>query len=177
MVDYLQWLSDNNTMLHYRLQHKVEHSWEKSVNQYWQYQPFRSLRDKLDRSQKHYISRRFHIRPVVWWKRVAIFSLSVANPAAFLPLQNVVARPSGNGIFAATPTERITHYTLLRKVVCKKGRCPLLIPPQETAVRYHLTERVPPFLVISPPGFIVTGKVSMSCGFISLTMGNSSFPF
>ena len=38
MVDYLQWLSDNNTMLRYRRQHKVEHSWEKSVNQYWQYQ-------------------------------------------------------------------------------------------------------------------------------------------
>ena len=26
MVDYLQWLSDNNTMLRYRRQHKVEHS-------------------------------------------------------------------------------------------------------------------------------------------------------
>jgi site-specific DNA recombinase len=66
---------------------------------------------------------------------------------------------NGNGIFAATPTERITHYTLLRKVVCKKGRCPLLIPPQETAIHYPFTRRVPPFLVISPPGCIATGVV------------------
>ena len=91
-------------------------------------------------------------------------------PPAFLPLQNAVACPSGNGIFAATPTERITHYTLLRKVVCKKGHCPLLIPPQETAIRYPLTGRVSPFLVISPLSCIATGKVSVSCGFISLTM-------
>ncbi|MCC3382881.1 hypothetical protein D4758_02910 [Enterocloster citroniae] len=59
---------------------------------------------------------------------------------------------------------------MLRKVVCKKGRCPLLIPPQETAIRHLLTRRVPPFLVISPPGCIATGKVSVSCGYISLTM-------
>ena len=98
-------------------------------------------------------------------------------PSAFLPLQNAIARPGGNSIFAATPTERITHYTLLRKVVCKKGHCPLLIPPQETAIHNPFTGRVPPFLVISPPGCIATGKVSVSCGFISLTMGNSCLPF
>nr|DAP05666.1 MAG TPA: hypothetical protein [Caudoviricetes sp.] len=34
MVDYLRWLSGNNTILHYKRQHKVEHPCEKSVNQY-----------------------------------------------------------------------------------------------------------------------------------------------
>ena len=37
--------------------------------------------------------------------------------------------PGGNPIFAATPTERITHYTLLRKVVCQRGT---LWKPQTT---------------------------------------------
>ena len=35
--------------------------------------------------------------------------------------QPALALPGGNGIFTATPTERITHYTLLRKVVCQMG--------------------------------------------------------
>jgi hypothetical protein len=30
----LRWLSGNNTILHYKRQHKVEHPCEKSVNQY-----------------------------------------------------------------------------------------------------------------------------------------------
>ena len=51
-------------------------------------------------------------------------------------------------------TERITHYTLLRKVVCQMGRCPLWKPPQEKAVRYPSTGRIPPFLVIQPSGCI-----------------------
>ena len=55
---------------------------------------------------------------------------------------------------AATPTERITHYTLLRKVVCQMGRCPLWKPSQEKAVRYPSTGRIPPFLVIQPFGCI-----------------------
>ena len=36
----------------------------------------------------------------------------------FPAASNALALPDGNGIFTATPTERITHYTLLRKVVC-----------------------------------------------------------
>ena len=39
--------------------------------------------------------------------------------------------PGGNGIFTATPAERITHYTLLRKVVCQMGA----LPPLETPTR------------------------------------------
>lgn len=44
----------------------------------------------------------------------------------FPAASNVLALPGGNPIFAATQTERITHYTLLRKVVCQ--RVPLWKP-------------------------------------------------
>jgi len=46
----------------------------------------------------------------------------------FPAASNALALPGGNGIFTATPTERITHYTLLRKVVCQMGA----LPPLET---------------------------------------------
>ena len=54
---------------------------------------------------------------------------------------------------SATPAG-ITHYTLLRKVVCQMGLCPLWKPPQEKAIRYPSTGRIPPFLVIQPSGCI-----------------------
>nr|AYM48677.1 hypothetical protein [uncultured Dialister sp.] len=46
----------------------------------------------------------------------------------FPAASNALALPGGNGIFTATPAERITHYTLLRKVVCQMGA----LPPLET---------------------------------------------
>ena len=55
---------------------------------------------------------------------------------------------------SATPAG-ITHYTLLRKVVCQMGALPpLWKPPHEKAVRYPSTGRIPPFLVIQPSGCI-----------------------
>ena len=39
--------------------------------------------------------------------------------------------PGGNGIFTATPTERITHYTLQAKS-CAKGQAPLETPDNKT---------------------------------------------
>ena len=50
----------------------------------------------------------------------------------FPAASNAVALPGGNGIFTATLTERITHYTLLRKVVCQMGALP---PPLETPTK------------------------------------------
>ena len=44
-----------------------------------------------------------------------------ASTALFSCRFKCPALPGGNGIFTATPTERITHYTLLRKVVCQRG--------------------------------------------------------
>ena len=49
----------------------------------------------------------------------------------FPAASNALALSGGNGIFTATPTERITHYTLLRKVVCQMGA----LPPLETPTR------------------------------------------
>ena len=42
----------------------------------------------------------------------------------FPAVSNALALPGGNRIFAATPTERITHYTLRAKS-CAKGQAPL----------------------------------------------------
>ena len=73
----------------------------------------------------------------------------------FPAASNALALPGGNGIFTATPAERITHYTLLRKVVCQMGA----LPPLETPTRKGgtlppSTGRIPPFLVIQPSGCI-----------------------
>ena len=54
-----------------------------------------------------------------------------ASTALFSCRENALALPGGNGIFTATPTERITHYTLRRKVVCQMGA----LPPLETPTR------------------------------------------
>ena len=56
-----------------------------------------------------------------------------AITALFSCRKNALALPGGNGIFTATPTERITHYTLLCKVVCQRGN-PFGNPRQQTAV-------------------------------------------
>ena len=45
--------------------------------------------------------------------------------------KNALALPGGNRIFAATPTERITHYTLQAKS-CAKGQAPLETPDNKT---------------------------------------------
>ena len=68
-----------------------------------------------------------HIRPVCCRKQTcACGSTPHKHSPVFLP-----PLPGGNGIFTATPTERITHYTLLRKVVCQMGA----LPPLETPTR------------------------------------------
>ena len=45
--------------------------------------------------------------------------------------KNALALPGGNRIFAATPTERITHYTLQAKS-CARGQAPLETPDNKT---------------------------------------------
>ena len=103
--------------------------------------------------------------PIGWgrWTRdgAFIYALSAAETSPLFPASqpqtkpcfpaasNALALPGGNGIFTATPTERITHYTLLRKVVCQMGRCPLWIPPQQTGAM-PLAGSIAPFVVSSP---------------------------
>ena len=62
---------------------------------------------------------------------LALAAFALQAQSVFLQFQMPLPSPGGNGIFTATPTVRITHYTLLRKVVCQKGLCPLWIPPQQ----------------------------------------------
>ena len=49
----------------------------------------------------------------------------------FPAASNALALPGGNGIFTATPTERITHYTLQAKSFAK-GQAPLETPDNKT---------------------------------------------
>lgn len=73
-------------------------------------------------------------------------------PALFPADSNALALPGGNGIFAATLTERITHYTLLRKVVCQ-GASPFGIPDNKTGCIFPLREHAA--LLLSAARFTV----------------------
>ncbi|MCI5977281.1 MAG: hypothetical protein MRZ18_08045, partial [Clostridiales bacterium] len=71
-----------------------------------------------------------------------------------------------NGIFTATPTERITHYTLLRKVVCQMGALPPLETPHKKR-RYATPLRGAYRLLLlsSPPAVAVEQKSAWEwCG-------------
>ena len=100
--------------------------------------------DECGHTYSHGVQRYGTFCPIGWgrWTEAFIYALSAAEISPLFPASqpqtkpcfpaasNALALPGGNGIFTATPTERITHYTLLRKVVCQMGRCPLWIPPQ-----------------------------------------------
>ncbi|RGU44489.1 hypothetical protein DWW65_12795 [Coprococcus comes] len=59
--------------------------------------------------------------------RLHVTQSQLCFPAA----SNAFALLGGNLIFAATPTERITHYTLQAKS-CAKGQAPLETPDNKT---------------------------------------------
>ena len=67
--------------------------------------------------------------------RPALAAPRHASTALFSCRFKCPSLPGGNGIFTATPTERITHYTLLRKVVCQRGT---LWKPQTTKQAEYL---------------------------------------
>ena len=56
---------------------------------------------------------------------------AMQSQPCFPAVSNALALPGGNRIFAATPTERITHYTLQAKS-CAKGQAPLETPDNKT---------------------------------------------
>jgi len=72
----------------------------------------------------------------------------------FPAASNALALSGGNGIFTATPTERITHYTLLGKVVCQMGALPPLETPTRKGGTLPLHGAHTAFLVIQPSGCI-----------------------
>ena len=119
--------------------------------------------DECGHTYSHGVQRYGTFCPIGWgrWTEAFIYALSAAEISPLFPASqpqtkpcfpaasNALALPGGNGIFTATPTERITHYTLLRKVVCQMGRYPLWIPPQQTGAM-PLARSIAPFVVSSP---------------------------
>lgn len=97
----------------------------------------------------------FSYTPCLLMKPVLRLRLyATQSQPCFPAASNALALPGGNGSFTATPTERITYYTLQAQSCAKWGLCPLWKPPQEKAVRYPSTGRIPPFLVVQPSSCI-----------------------
>ena len=91
----------------------------------------------------------------------------------FPAASNALALPGGNGIFTATPTERITHYTLLRKVVCQMGALPPLETPTRKGGTLPLHGAHTAFSCYPALRLYRLSKSQRGNGVVSLTLGNS----
>ena len=94
----------------------------------------------------------------------------------FPAASNALALPGGNGIFTATPTERITHYTLLRKVVCQMGALPPLETPTRKGDMLPLHGAHTAFSCYPALRLYRLSKSPRGIDVVSLTLGNSRFP-
>lgn len=94
----------------------------------------------------------------------------------FPAASNALALPGGNGIFTATPTERITHYTLLRKVVCQMGALPPLETPTRKGGTLPLHGAHTAFSCYPALRLYRLSKSQRGIDVVSLTLGKSSFP-
>ena len=100
---------------------------------------------------------RAFIYPCLLMKPVLRLRLhAMQSQPCFPAASNVFALPRGNRIFAATPTERITHYTLQAKS-CAKGQAPLETPDNKTGwiSRIFPVLDTQPLFVVSSPRFVV----------------------
>ena len=89
------------------------------------------VRDTLSRSPAWNEGRGLSYTPCLLMKPVLRLRLHATQPQPCFPaVSNALALPGGNRIFAATPTERITHYTLQAKS-CAKGVSPFGNPRQQ----------------------------------------------
>lgn len=94
----------------------------------------------------------------------------------FPAASNALALPGGNGIFTATPAERITHYTLLRKVVCQMGALPPLETPTRKGGTLPLHGAHTAFSCYPALRLYRLSKSPRGIDVVSLTLGNSFFP-
>ena len=94
----------------------------------------------------------------------------------FPAASNALALPGGNGIFTATPTERITHYTLLRKVVCQMGALPPLETPTRKGDMLPLHGAHTAFSCYPALRLYRLSKSPRGIDVVSLTLGNSGLP-
>ena len=97
--------------------------------------------------------------------------------ASNLAASNALALPGGNGIFTTTPTERITHYTLLRKVVCQMGALPPLETPTRKGGTLPLHGAHTAFSCYPALRLYRLSKSPRGIDVVSLTLGNSLLPF
>jgi hypothetical protein len=134
------------------------------------------------RKQPHYkspVSRRTRDVVHIYALDVDEIGLSIAPcrkfSPAFLPPQTPLPFTAAMSFEAATLPERITHYTLLRKVVCQKGHCPLWIPPQEKAICPPLRGAYRLFLLSALRALLHRqGKRELWCGIFNYV--NLPFP-
>ena len=90
------------------------------------------VRDTLSRSPAWNEGRGLSYTPCLLMKPTLCLRLHATQSQFCFPAaSNVLALPGGNLIFAATPAERITHYTLQAKS-CAKGQAPLETPDNKT---------------------------------------------
>ena len=94
----------------------------------------------------------------------------------FPAASNALALPGGNGIFTATPTERITHYTLLRKVVCQMGALPPLETPTRKGGTLPLHGAHTAFSCYPALRLYRLSKSQRGIDVVSLTLRNSGLP-
>ena len=81
--------------------------------------------------ENYYYRRIFHLVKDGIMPKFITVGGKMLKQLCFPAVSNALALPGGNGIFAATPTERITHYTLQAKS-CAKGQAPLETPDNKT---------------------------------------------
>ena len=113
--------------------------------------------DILSRSPAWDEGRGLSYPPCLLMKPVLRLRLHATQSQPCFPaVSNALALPGGNGIFAATPTERITHYTLQASRV-PKGK-PLWKPRTTKQAEYLALPPVldiQPLFVVSSPRFVV----------------------
>ena len=129
--------------------------WEKNPSVFSWVCP--QVRDILSRSPAWDEGRGHSYTPCLLMKPVLRLRLHAAQSQSCFPAaSNALALPVGNLIFAATPTERITHYTLRAKS-CAKGQAPLETPDNKTGwiSRTSPVLDIQPLFVVSSPRFVV----------------------
>ena len=136
------------------------------------------VRDILSRSPAWDEGRGLSYTPCLLMKPDLRLRLHATQAQPCFPAaSNALALPGGNGIFTATPTERITHYTLLRKVVCQMGA----LPPLETSTRKGGTLPLhgahTAFSCYPALRLYRLSKSQRGIDVVSLTLGKSLLPF
>ena len=134
------------------------------------------VRDILSRSPAWDEGRRLSYTPCLLAKPVLRLRLHASQSQPCFPAaSNALALPGSNGIFTATPTERITHYTLQAKSCANGGNPPLETPTRKGGM-LSLHGAHTAFSCYPALRLYRLSKSLRGFGVVSLTLGNSIFP-